>query len=116
MMKEIRESAEAICDLRPDWDIGPVMTVLLGLKDKGPWELILAAGLRAAGDPHARTPSAISFSQYWQPHRRRPTTSGPHIATPLPESACCGTPRSRNGLPPATCTCGQPWREVVHGS
>lgn len=120
MMRELRQIAEQVVEVRPDWDVGGVLNVLVGVKDRGSVEAIEIAAMRAAADYSSRAPVAITFAQFWTPARKPKPTQTIVIANPLPECVGCGRPRRRtdnhgNPLPPpARCdTCDQPWQEIV---
>lgn len=110
MMNELRAIARKAHEQRPDWDLPGILTVLArldithpGLEGAGDIGRIRAAAERAAADPRAKTPAAITFARYWNP----PTPPGP-----LPECEHCRTPRRRTGPVPAVCArCHRPWRE-----
>lgn len=110
MMNELRAIAKSAHHQRPDWDLAGVLTVLArldithpGLDGTTDLARIRAATERAAADPKAKTPAAITFARYWNP---------PPEPGPLPECQHCRTPRRRVGPMPARCArCRRPWRE-----
>lgn len=110
MMNELRSIARKANEQRPDWDLPGILTVLArldithpGLTGTTDLDHIRAATERAAADPKARTPAAITFARHWNP---------PAPAGPLPECANCRTPRRRDAPTPTRCTqCGRPWTE-----
>lgn len=108
---ELRDIAGAVCEQRPDWDLGGVLNVLLDYVDRdGP--AIREAAIRAAKHATSRTPLAIGFAQYWTPPR---TTPGVYRADPLPECTSCGQPAARDvSARLAICpSCHEPWVPMV---
>lgn len=116
MMNELRQLAEELTNRRPEWDLAGVLTVLVGLGDRGTVAQLRTAALRTAADQAARTPAAIGFARYWLTAVPAPVPSRRERS--LPECANCGQPRRRvhrDGTParaPARCsTCGMTWAE-----
>jgi hypothetical protein len=120
-IRELREIAEQVVEIRRDWDLGAVLNVLMGLRDRGDLGEMAVAAVRAASDKNSRAPAAIGFNQYWtapvKPGKDKATVTYV-VADPLPECATCGAPRMRMDRhggavpPPKVCgQCGQPWRD-----
>lgn len=112
-LEEIRAIAAAVHEQRPDWDFGGIQKALWDLRDRGDFEQLRAAGLRATRNPQARTPAAIGWESSWREdgpdEDQRPV---PFV--PLPECVDCGHP-ARRGETPAKCPgCGLPWVPLQH--
>lgn len=107
---ELRAIAEEVCTQRPDWELGAVLNVLLGVKEKGTTQVIRAAAMRAAA-ADTRAPVAITWPTFWM--AKRQTTISHVPATPLPECSNCKTPTKR-GKDFSRCpVCGEAWEPVA---
>lgn len=111
MMNELRQIARNAHTRRPEWDLAGILTVLArldithpGLDGAGDPARIRAATERAALDPRAKTPAAITFARYWN----APTANGARFR----ECARCSAPHPAAAPTPARChACRRPWRE-----
>lgn len=107
-----REAASALVDLlrviRPAWDARAALTALGEVRDKGDVAFVAYRSLKAALDPAASTPRAITFDQYWtepdalrtlthQPPRMSPEEFRPRNPAP-PEAAVAHIARIRETL------------------
>ena len=77
--KLTRETATALVDLiravRPAWDARATLDTLAEIRDKGDIAFVAYRCLKAAQDPAAATPKALTFDQYWtEPDRLRTIT------------------------------------------
>lgn len=107
-LEEIRSIAEAVHELRPDWDLGGIQKALWNLRDRGDLEQLRAAAMRAVRNPQSRTPAAVGFEQHW---RTDGDEDGPVPFQPLPECVGCGQPARREAAAKLRfCPhCGLPW-------
>lgn len=108
MMNELRTIAKNMNRARPDWDLAGCLTVLArldlthpGLDGATDPNRIRAAAERAAADPKARTPAALTFARYWDP----PT------AQRLIECHWCRSPHRPKPDRTRCAACRRPWRE-----
>lgn len=113
-LDEIRAIATAVQDQRPDWDFGGIQKTLWDLRDRGDYDELRAAALKATRNPQARTPAAIAWESSWR-------TTGPDEDqrpvpfVPLPECVDCGHPVSRGADPKKCPGCGLPWSPLHLG-
>lgn len=116
MYDQLKRIADDVVRIRPDWDVTNVVNALAGVRDRGSIEALAAAAKRAAEDPFARTPAAITFQEHWAPKPKPRATVSYVAANPPPECANCRGPRRRSDRdghpvpPPVECSaCGAPW-------
>lgn len=92
---DLRAVAAQVHAQRPDWDLAGILTELAKCRGRGTIEELLAAALKAAANPQARTPAAIGFDASWTP---APEPPAPGAYDPLPECAECGAPVPRDQI------------------
>ncbi|WP_427130375.1 hypothetical protein [Pseudarthrobacter sp. S9] len=76
-----QEQASAISyvirTLRPGWQYGTVMGILRGFAEENrPVADVVTASMRAAHDPKAQAPTAITWEQYWTKTGKGKTDNG----------------------------------------
>ena len=116
---------DLIRSVRPAWDERPIRNALYEVRGRGDLAYVAYRCLKAAADPYAQTPAALTFDQWWaEPDHDKPARRVREVCfthgLPLPCRDCGATspnrPERTNASAETAKRGAQAAREALHAA